>query len=471
MEKKKFEYIEANEYQDFSVIKVSDVSGLISFAELNRIKHIFRITKDDGCEFFFSLNNVIYKIDGNGYSTLEDYNDAVSNKFPSAKDYYDAVKGGYTSFREFEESRKVGIDNKDNLMLARNAGFVEGYDSFLKKYEDYKSSKETNCISGDIDNAVKLYEYAKKKGFDDYTEFEKAYDNGFPDNMIYNEATSRGFKTGEDFFAAVKMGFDESKEFNDANRLMISSKKEYNDYLHFKNNVSDGLGFDEYQLIQILKPLENGLVLNIANIRKMLIKEQDRYKRKFEEEDMKVLPLWYVRKIETDDKLMDYLKSNEHAKKIVFYNGDKRIFEIFKVSMEKIYIDASNVAYHHQKGKELNAIMKNIKIVVDDLVTKGFKDITAIADASIKHHSKDLKILDKLRKRINYREVPSHTDADEFLIDNAKKDKCLIVSNDTFSDWKVKDKWIAFNIDYIRIPFMITNERVKFVGIEKYLQE
>ena len=171
------------------MIKVSDVSGLISFAELNRIKHIFRITKDDGCEFFFSLNNVIYKIDGNGYSTLEDYNDAVSNKFPSAKDYYDAVKGGYTSYREFEESRKVGIDNKDNLMLARNAGFVEGYDSFIKKYEGYKSQKETNCIPDDIDNAVKLYEYAKKKGFDDYAEFEKAYDNGFPDNMIYNEAT------------------------------------------------------------------------------------------------------------------------------------------------------------------------------------------------------------------------------------------------------------------------------------------
>lgn len=471
MDKKSFEYVEANEFHDFSVIEVSDVSGLISFAESNRIKHIFRIKKEDGYEFFFSLKNVIYKIEGNGYSTLEEYNDAVSKNFPSAKDYYDAVKGGYTSFREFEESRKVGIDNKDNLMLARNSGFVVGFDNFLKKYEDYKIQKETNCIPNDIDNAVKLYEYAKKKGFDDYAEFEKAYDNSFPDNLIYNEATSKGFTKGEDFFEAVKMGFDECKEYSDAKRLMISSKKEYSDYLHFKDNVTEGLGFDEYQLIQILKHLDNGLVLNIANIRKMLNKEQVRYQRRFEEEDVKVLPLWYIRKIETDDKLKDILKNNEQVKKLGFYNEDKKTFEIFKVSKEKIYIDASNVAYHNKRGKELDARMKNIKIVVDELISKGFKDITAIADASIKHHSKDLKILDKLRKRISYREVPAHTDADEFLIDNAKKDKCLIVSNDTFSDWKIKDKWIAFNIDYIRIPFMITNERVKLVGIEKYIND
>ena len=471
MEKKMFEYIKASAYQDFPVIEVSDVSGLINFAEANRIKFIFQIKKEDGYEFFFSINNVIYKINGNGYSTLEDYNDAVSKKFPSAKEYYDAVKGGYTSFREFEESRKVGIDNKDNLMLARNAGFVEGFDNFLKKYEDYKSFKETKCIPADIDNAVKLYEYAKKKGFNDYSEFENAYNNGFPDNLIYNEATLKGFKAGEDFFAAVKMGFDESKEYNDAKRLMISSKKEYSDYLFFKNNVPEELGFDEYQLTQILKPLENGLLLNISKIRKMLNKEQDRYKRKFEEEDVKVLPLWYVRKIETDDKLKIFLKNNEQVKKLGFYDGDKKSFEIFKVSKEKIYIDASNVAYHNQRGKELDARMKNIKIAVDDLLTKGFKDITAIADASIRHHSKDLKILDKLRKRINYREVPAHTDADEFLIDNAKKDKCLIVTNDTFSDWKVKDKWIAYNIDYIRIPFMITQDRIKFVGIEKYISD
>ena len=48
---------------------------------------------------------------------------------------------------------------------------------------------------------------------------------------------------------------------------------------------------------------------------------------------------------------------------------------------------------------------------------------------------------------------------------------CHIISNDTFNDWKMKDSWIAENIDRIRIPFMIEGDKVTFSGIEKLFQD
>ena len=104
-----------------------------------------------------------------------------------------------------------------------------------------------------------------------------------------------------------------------------------------------------------------------------------------------------------------------------------------------------------------------------ELTEKGFSNIIAIADATLKHIAKDQDVLKILLSKIDYKVAPSHTTADEFLIKAAKGDRCLIVSNDTFSDWKIKDRWIAHNIDYIRVPFIINQQRAILSGLEKHL--
>ncbi|MEO5570415.1 MAG: hypothetical protein ABIS37_05765, partial [Bacteroidia bacterium] len=73
--------------------------------------------------------------------------------------------------------------------------------------------------------------------------------------------------------------------------------------------------------------------------------------------------------------------------------------------------------------------------------------------------------------KVTYLEAPAATPADEFLIDNAHKEKCYIVSNDTFRDWKKKDSWTAENIDRLRIPFMIVQGNVTLLLKDKSLIE
>lgn len=75
-------------------------------------------------------------------------------------------------------------------------------------------------------------------------------------------------------------------------------------------------------------------------------------------------------------------------------------------------------------------------------MSRGYNDITIIADASLSRISESSQVLHELPKEVVYLVAPPNVTADEFLIDNAKKDKCLIITNDLFRDWKNKDKWI-----------------------------
>ncbi|MEK6615059.1 MAG: hypothetical protein AABZ32_02945, partial [Bacteroidota bacterium] len=137
----------------------------------------------------------------------------------------------------------------------------------------------------------------------------------------------------------------------------------------------------------------------------------------------------------------------------------------------------NNVAYENYRQREnKNGDDKphcsNIKLVVDELHHQRFEEIIIIGDPGLIRKSSDVNILSKMiaDKQIIFHEAPSRTEADEFFIKKAKNDKCYIISNDSFRDWKMKDAWIAENIDRIRIPFMIEGDKVTFSGIEKIIQ-
>src|SRR5208283_2750650 len=129
-------------------------------------------------------------------------------------------------------------------------------------------------------------------------------------------------------------------------------------------------------------------------------------------------------------------------------------------------VDASNVAHNSAANGKLIPMFRNIRMLVQELGLWKFTDITVIADASLRHKAKDVDELNRIKKLATYLESPSHTSADKFLLDLIHHEKCIIISNDAFSDWQQKDFWVKQNIDKIRVPFMIKDDKVLFFGIE-----
>ncbi len=81
---------------------------------------------------------------------------------------------------------------------------------------------------------------------------------------------------------------------------------------------------------------------------------------------------------------------------------------------------------------------------------------------SLVHTMKEIKEL------CRYSETPQGIPADMYLIAQVKKHHCLLVTNDTFSDWKLREKWVEDNIGYYRIKFMINGDVVLLPHMEKF---
>jgi hypothetical protein len=479
-EENRFTYAEISGCTGFNEILFNNADEFSAYAEKNRVSVIFRMKAESNIsggifkkgvelrdDFLFTIGNTVYRLPSLGFKKLEDYSSAIVNKFPDSATFYEAMKGGFTSFREFEESKKVGVDEKEIFLKAKKTGFIEGYDSFKLVYERLLKEPYVKGLDEGIDSAMKLYKYATRKGFSNYSVFSEAINNGFTEYLVYVEAKGKGFTKAHEYSNAVKTGFDSHKEYSDANIHSIFSKKEYNQYLSFKKNVKDDMGYDEFQLTEILKAKENGNVFTLEEVKGLLNEAQDKYKRTTSNGDERKLPLWYRKKIDNDDSLKMFLTENEKMKRIGFYDPVKESIEIYVLSKEKIYIDASNVAFNSNENRSNKPKLINIKYVVDELMSRGYNDITIIADASLSKAAEDRHVLDELPKEVLYLVAPPDVTADEFLIDNAKKDKCLIITNDLFRDWKKKDKWIEINIDKIRVSFVLKDARVRLAGLDR----
>ncbi len=483
----KFEYIQTENYAGFPSIEIKDVSGFIKYAESLAVKYIFYIENNhngkDGLDseqsdrtFYFPVENIIYRIESSMYSYLEDYADALKNGFDQACQYYDARKKGCVTFIEYKQLKELDINDMEAYSLAQKGGYVKGFEEFKKKIKSYLNTKATSVIPDDLKNPIMLMQYASGKGFHNYKEFEKVYDLGFPDIFIYNEAVSKGFKSSNDFYTAVQGGFNDWRDYEEAKRLSIQSRQEYDNYKYFKNCGPKAMACDEYIVYEIIKKEENGSVISFKDLKSKFNEEQAKYRITFApngdnagNHDMKIIPLWFSQNLAKDENVKKFLLQNEDIKKNGFFDEDKEAFEVFRVSKAKVYIDASNVTRHSNEDSNKKARFSNLQLIVDELKSRGFSEIVAIADASLRHHAVDYHVLSQLKKEINYYEVPSHTTADEFIIENARREKCLIISNDTFSDWKRKDKWIAHNIDYIRIPFLIAENKATMPALKAVL--
>lgn len=460
MAKQKFDHFEAKGLQSFPVVEFTHVKDLIKLAEYMQQLHVFVVTETEGeqsCTSFIVLHDkVAYKINSRGFKTLDEFEDAVEKGFENASDYADAKRGGYLNYKEYAQSRNIGVVDRNIHMKASKLGFLDHYEEFKLKLETNKKTIPEDFNILDFDNALKLFQFATERGFKDYGDFAKAFFLGFTENSMYEDAKTKGFTYGKDYKNALSMGFDNIREYQEAIFLNIKNKIEYNCYNRLKKLSKNVYGFDGAQFIEAMRVHENNKKLSFSKIRDVIIKEKEKCRFAKADNGEKILPSWYECKLNSDREIIQFLKDCNELNDFGFFDEDGEFFEVSRMSDTTIYVDASNVAFssNDSSNDKHKPLYMNIIYLSHELNKLRYKEIIVIADASLRSRVADPNNLELLKKSVKYLEAPAKTTADEFLIDNAKKSKCYIISNDTFKDWKMQDKWISENIDRIRIPFL-----------------
>ncbi len=447
---KNLSYINASVIKASTIIEIDNIQDFYQYIELHVVKEIFLIDKSS--KFAVLSHHVLFQIPTHNYRTIDDAKKAAQNLFPNAEAYYEALEMGITKYHEYELTTVYGITDTTVFEKIKAEGYFTGF----TKYKDFlKEQKEDFIAMAEFSNLYELYTFAKKNGFISFEEFFEAFILGFTDPTEFNIALEKGFKNARDYQNALEMGFLDSEDYQKAIEYNIKSNVEFLQKKNLEVSYPD-FTHDQSVLLFLLSKLEQGKKVSVNKLNTLLESSIEEYHNL----ETKILPSWFTKSFNKIQDISQFLTHDVNVKKFGSFDVDGEFFEVNLIKDRSIVIDGSNVAHNSKKGKTEKPEVANLITMVKFLKGKGFNDILIIADASLSHKLSDPEKLEELEKEAEYRIAPANTSADTFIISYVKSKHCLLLSNDTFKQYKMIDVWTAANIDYYRLTFMIKDGEV-----------
>lgn len=445
-------YFQANMPQHGLYLQLSSMEELIRYITYSHINTLFVLEKDEERYFACMQQGILIGYPSLGFITIEDYKEAIKGNFPDATLYYEAKSGGYAHYKDYQLVKEAGIADITIFENIKTQGYLEGYQEFKTLQNDIPLFEGSEAIA----NPYMLYQYAAAKAFANYQHFKTALDLGFTDAHHYHSAMEKGYKNRFDYEEGLHKGFASGEIYYWALDNKIRGIEDFGKFSELSQLETAATNYDERILLSVISKLPQGKKVSINKLSELFLKTLDSYKYT----DTDALPEWLTRSLFSTQDITDFLATKDNAKKFGIYDTEGEYFETKQLNQRKVVVDGSNVAHGttgNDKGKPMVA---NMIKVVNKLTSKGFTAITIIADASLRHKLADMERMEELESICEYRMAPAETAADVFLIEFVKMEGCLLVTNDTFREWKLKDKWVAENIDYYKMAFMIEGDKV-----------
>ena len=435
-------------------IELESLGELYKYIEKQKIDTVFIDSKSptEQC-FVIAHQNLLICNNTKGFNTIEEYITATEKGFSNANDYYMAQQQGYSKYEDYLLVQQAGIADLITFETIKKKGFIAGYNKFK---EIIASNAALNIDDKTIENPYQLYLFAKKENFEDCNILLEALERGFTNANVFNTANTAQFPTYADFVEATNKQFATYEDLIKARELGIRDAEDFTKYLMLLHTEKDNASADELILINILSKLEEGKKISSHKLSTTL----ENAVKEYEYSDTQQLPIWFKRTLTSEESINNFLEKSNAIKSYGSYDSEGEYFEIHKLQNRAVVLDASNIAHNSNNNADKKVMAARIITVVEFLKSKGFADITIVADASLRHKVEDKDVFDKLKKDYNYVQSPVNTSADSYIISIIKIKHCLVVSNDGFRQWKLQDKWSADNLDFYRLGFIINNDEV-----------
>ncbi len=448
MKLKNLRYFPTGKLASQNTLEMISMDDLVRLIEMYNFREVFVLQSGGGVSEYFAVmyqNHLLLQA-ALGYKTIEDYYLAQEKSFPGSDSFYGAREQGCENYEEYNMLTQSGITDKEEFAKIKTGGFIEGF----------KQWHADATLPNNVTTALGLYQIAEQNGFADFKTYAGATSKGFPTKDIYEVALEYGFPNMQEYEESKRRGFTNYQELQMAYQLKLRDHADFVQWSILNTSICENCGCDGKVLNMLISKLEQGKRISINKLMDLFEKSVNEYRYP----DTNELPAWFDCILPTRLLVIDFLINNEEIRKFGTYDTDGEFFEINHMKDRKVVIDGSNVAHNSQGSGSSKPTVANLIRLVSYLRKKQFTDISIISDASLRHKLEDGDRLPELKELAEYLESPRETSADAFLIKNVKQSHCLLVSNDTFRQWKISDQWVAENIDYYRLSFLIKDNEV-----------
>ncbi len=368
---KKRKYIEVDSFKNMPVIELADLQAFVELVDQYKPEHLFtkkeaatngevkeaksgdflsrtrglinQVSGAGKSEFYFVNENTVYSVSGNGYKTIEDYEEGMKKSYKSGDEYYASLNAGFENNDEYQQSVADGFSSKEEYDKAKNTGFIGG----VAKVNAAKLAGEVkDNYFGKVKSIKKdgdLYRFARSAGFDSFVEFKDALKAGYvgANAEEYRAAKDSGFGDAEAYKSAKDGNFEDPEEYNNASQFGISNKAVFDRYKELENMKADkGYGFmDQANIFDLLNNLESGKLISFGKMVERLKESQALVKIKAPSNTrdwlnvkitklMKVnsLPEWYTTSFKTNEEIKAFVINDEHIQKLGEYDQNSDVF-------------------------------------------------------------------------------------------------------------------------------------------------
>ncbi|MGV9002679.1 NYN domain-containing protein [Flavobacterium sp.] len=434
-------------------IEVHHIDDYCQIIERHHIKEVFVL--QSSATFAIAYQHLLLVLPKNGYNDLHDYHASHHNGFTNSDDFYEAKELNITTFHNFEIMKSCGIEDQQTFLDIQNQNYLEGF----QRWMEYK--KEHTIEQPVCKNPYELFLFATQNKFENFNQFFEAFQKGFTNLLELNVAIEKGFSLAAEYRQSIQMGFTYYEEYKEAIENNIESFEEYEKKKDLEFDEKPAI-HDQKVLLLILNKIEQGKKVSLNKIKQLLEGEIKTFHKACGN-----LPDWFTLSLKEDQDFVTYLLKNEKAVKLGDYDADGEFYEMKALKERSVLIDGSNVAHNSNSNNRSDAKLCNLITMVKFLKKRGFQDITIIADASLRHKVTDKENFQELEKEARYYVAPAETTADSFLLALVKSNHSLLVSNDVFREYRLRDPWVAANIDYFRLTFLVKDNDVIMPELEK----
>lgn len=456
---KNYKYTEASAYTAALSFRLRSLEDFCRFLDQHQYRSLFLLLNEEMKPLHFAavhLGALVYR-ETDGFKALEDYHEAMRTGFPDAATFYDARLAGCKSYSEFKTAMGSGAADVQQVVKIREGGYMEGYAVFTEMKKYHPAAAGVSAV-----NAARLYEWASGAGFRDFNEMREALQRGFTEAAPYRAACEKKFTNAADYEAALEGFFEDAATWERAKAVQAKDRSDLLRYDELNEMDNTGLKADEKVFLLLLSKLPQHKKLSVNKMKELYQQELDRFRYAETGE----LPPWFDQAFSESYTCAQFLQQNKEVQVFGTYDADGEYFETRRLQDRKVVIDGSNVAYNSRAGNAQKPRVKNIIRMVDALKQQGFTAITVMSDASLSFQLEDPALLPQLQEQVQYLVTPPQEPADLFLLEYVKTHRCLLVSNDNFREWKLKDPWVAQYADFYKLSFLLTEEGVHLPDVD-----
>ena len=461
MKQPSYKYYTAKKLTGGLQVELGSLDEFIRFAESNQQKTIFIYRNDEVQPYFvIVLQGSLFLQHAEGYEFLEDFLLARKAGFPEAATYYHAKQLNCDNYTDYLLIKDNGVQDPDIIRRMKAAGFIDRFADFTALRETSNTLPEGTTL----DSPYAVFKFATDNGFPSYDAFEEALKAGFSDASQYQIARDKGYANYQEYQEGIAGAFLDALEYREAKSAGAVNRQDYLLYKDLEQDANKTLSHDERLLLGLLALPGGGKKVSINKLYTQFQEQLDKYRQSTTDGQ---LPVWFRSTLSDEAAVTAFLLTNDHVKAFGSYDPDGEYFEFNRLQDRKVVIDGSNVAYNSQVNKKGIPQVENLLRMVRKLHENGIRDILIIVDASLKHSLADPEKLKELTKLAEYLEAPSDVPADLYILEYVKNNRCLLISNDSFREWKRENPWVFQHIDYYRLTFMIDGEAVLIPELER----